>query len=78
MPLRRLLEMPPRFPRPDYQFADIVGTGGDGSNSINYLHRSAFVGGGVWFEGREARQPQRVQPVRFFRSARRIRYLTSI
>lgn len=23
------------FPRPDYLFADIVGTGGDGTNSIN-------------------------------------------
>ncbi|KTS44192.1 hypothetical protein NS380_22020 [Pantoea dispersa] len=32
------------FPRPDYTFADIVGTGGDGSNSINngsYTHLPA-------------------------------------
>lgn len=31
------------FPRPDYLFADIVGTGGDGSGSINISTASTFV-----------------------------------
>ncbi|AGA65302.1 Anthranilate phosphoribosyltransferase [Liberibacter crescens BT-1] len=34
------------FPRPDYAFADIVGIGGDGSNSINISTANAIVAAG--------------------------------
>ncbi len=34
------------FPRPDYHFADIVGTGGDGHDTINISSASAIVAAG--------------------------------
>ncbi|GAA3534518.1 anthranilate phosphoribosyltransferase [Zobellella aerophila] len=38
-----LLEAASSFPRPDYAFCDIVGTGGDGMNTINVSTTSALV-----------------------------------
>lgn len=40
---RALLADAQPFPRPNYPFADIVGTGGDGTNRINISTASAFV-----------------------------------
>ena len=39
-----LLQAAEPFPTPDYPFADIVGTGGDGANTINISTTSAIVG----------------------------------
>lgn len=38
-----MIENAAAFERPDYQFADIVGTGGDGHNTINISSASAIV-----------------------------------
>lgn len=45
-----LLENADSFAIPDYAFTDIVGTGGDGSNSINISTASAFVAAALGYK----------------------------
>ena len=44
---RAILKQAEAFPRPDYEFGDIVGTGGDPYNTINISSISTIVAGGV-------------------------------
>lgn len=41
--VQALIEHATPFPRPDYDFADIVGTGGDGHNTINISSSAAII-----------------------------------
>jgi anthranilate synthase/phosphoribosyltransferase len=45
-----LLENADLFDSPDYDFTDIVGTGGDGTNSINISTASAFVAAALGYK----------------------------
>ena len=45
-----LLENADNFDIPDYEFTDIVGTGGDGTNSINISTASAFVAAALGYK----------------------------
>lgn len=47
---KALLSHADPFTTPDYDFADIVGTGGDGSNSINISTASTFVAAALGFK----------------------------
>lgn len=47
---KALLRHADPFATPDYDFADIVGTGGDGTNSINISTASTFVAGALGFK----------------------------
>lgn len=60
------------FPRPDYDFADIVGTYGRWLKHHQHLNHRRICRRSVWRESRQTRQPWGIEQIRLFRSAQLI------